>query len=186
MSQRGEVVTRDALRKAVWADDTVVDYDRSLNFCVAQIRSALGDSSDSPLYIKTIPKRGYQFIAPVSVSTPPEVVRTTRTGRIPLRLGVVVGLALLSLGFALWSRIPKHAQADGIRIAVTRFENRTGDPQFDRFSAGLTDALVAELTEWSGNRFAVIGNAAMLRLPRNQQDLLAIHSTLKGGACRAG
>ncbi|MBC7927912.1 MAG: winged helix-turn-helix domain-containing protein [Bryobacteraceae bacterium] len=179
LSQRGEVVTRESLRKAIWGDDTVVDYDRSLNFCVAQIRSALGDSSDSPLYIKTVPKRGYQFIAPVSISTPPESIVTTRPRRVPLLLASAAGVVSLLLGFTLWSRNPDPAQPTGIRIAVARFENRTGDPQFDRFSTGLTDTLVAELTEWGGNRFAVIGNAAILRLPRNQQDLLTIHSTLK-------
>jgi DNA-binding winged helix-turn-helix (wHTH) protein len=65
LARPGEIVTRDELQKAVWGEGTFVDFDRNLNFCVAQIRSALGDSSESPLYIKTLPKRGYQFIAPV-------------------------------------------------------------------------------------------------------------------------
>src|ERR1700683_1150525 len=61
LSRAGEVVTRDTLREVVWGCGTFVDFDRGLNFCVAQIRSALGDSAESPRYIKTLPKRGYQF-----------------------------------------------------------------------------------------------------------------------------
>src|SRR6059058_405947 len=61
----GEVVTREALREAVWGGDTFVDFDRGLNFCIAQIRAALGDIADSPRFIRTLTKRGYQFIAPV-------------------------------------------------------------------------------------------------------------------------
>ena len=47
------------------AYETFVDFERGLNFCIAQIRSALGDDSTTPRYVRTIPRRGYQFIAPV-------------------------------------------------------------------------------------------------------------------------
>ena len=66
VTHAGEVVTRDALRQEVWNDGTFVDFERGLNFCIAQIRSALGDSADSPRFIETLPRRGYRFIAPVS------------------------------------------------------------------------------------------------------------------------
>src|SRR5882757_7915619 len=62
----GEVVSRESLCEAVWGSETFVDFERGLNFCIAQIRSALGDDSASPRFVRTIPKRGYQFIAPVS------------------------------------------------------------------------------------------------------------------------
>src|SRR5262245_65609786 len=63
----GEVVTRDALRQAIWGGDTFVDFDKGLNFAIAQVRTALGDSADAPTYIRTFPKRGYQFITPVEI-----------------------------------------------------------------------------------------------------------------------
>ena len=63
LQKNDEVVTRAEIREAVWGSDIHVDFDRGLNFCVAQIRSALGDSAGSPIYIRTIPKLGYQFIA---------------------------------------------------------------------------------------------------------------------------
>jgi TolB-like protein/DNA-binding winged helix-turn-helix (wHTH) protein len=62
----GAVVLREELRRELWGDDTFVDFERSLNFCVQQVRAALGDSSDNPRFIQTVPRRGYRFIAPVS------------------------------------------------------------------------------------------------------------------------
>src|SRR5436190_1811001 len=65
IQRAGEVVSRETLRDAIWGGDTFVDFDRGLNFCIAQIRGALGDAVDSPRFIRTLPKRGYQFIAPL-------------------------------------------------------------------------------------------------------------------------
>ena len=79
VSRAGEVVSRDELRQRIWSEGTYVDFERGLNFAVAHIRAALGDSAESPRYIETVPKRGYRFIAPVrrppngheAVTTPP-------------------------------------------------------------------------------------------------------------------
>ena len=62
----GEIVTREELRQVLWPSDTFVDFDHSLNTAVMKLREALGDSTGTPLYIETIPKRGYRFIAPLS------------------------------------------------------------------------------------------------------------------------
>jgi len=61
----GEVVTRAELQERVWSGDTFVDFDRGLNYCIAQIREALGDSASEPRFVETLPRRGYRFIAPV-------------------------------------------------------------------------------------------------------------------------
>jgi DNA-binding winged helix-turn-helix (wHTH) protein len=63
----GELVTREELRSTLWGNDTYVDFDRSLNFCVRRIRIALEDSSREPTYLETLPRRGYRFLAPVSL-----------------------------------------------------------------------------------------------------------------------
>ncbi len=64
-SQAGELVTREELEERVWGAGTVVDFERGLNSCINQIRSALGDSSEKPRYIETLPRRGYRFLAQV-------------------------------------------------------------------------------------------------------------------------
>jgi DNA-binding winged helix-turn-helix (wHTH) protein len=66
VSRPGEVVSRDELRQRIWPEGTYVDFERGLNFAIAHIRAALGDSADAPRYIETIPKRGYRFIAPIT------------------------------------------------------------------------------------------------------------------------
>jgi len=65
LEQRGHVVTREELRKRLWSDDTFVDFDHSLNTAVMRLRESLGDSSDNPRFIETLPRHGYRFIAPV-------------------------------------------------------------------------------------------------------------------------
>jgi DNA-binding winged helix-turn-helix (wHTH) protein/tetratricopeptide (TPR) repeat protein len=63
----GEVVTREELRQKLWPAHTFVDFDRSLNKAMTKLRTALGDSADSPRYVETIPRHGYRFLAPVHV-----------------------------------------------------------------------------------------------------------------------
>jgi DNA-binding winged helix-turn-helix (wHTH) protein/tetratricopeptide (TPR) repeat protein len=65
LERPGEVVTREDLRKAIWADGVTVDFDQSLNKSVTKLRDALGDLAASPRFIETLPKRGYRFIADV-------------------------------------------------------------------------------------------------------------------------
>lgn len=175
----GEVVTREQLRHAVWGTETFVDFDRGLNFCIAQIRAALGDSAESPRLVRTIPKQGYQFVAslgPAAVLTTDLVSVSSR--RSPKRYVLAVCLTivvcvLLALMMAL--------QQPAINIAVARFDNETGSAEMDRFADGLTDAVVAELTAAGGTRYGIIGNAAILRRPRSQRDLVAIGSSLRAG-----
>src|SRR6202050_4540178 len=63
----GEVVTREELRSRVWTDESFGDFDQAVNIAIAKLRSALGDSAENPRFIETLPKRGYRFIADVSV-----------------------------------------------------------------------------------------------------------------------
>jgi len=70
VAQPGDLVTRDALRRALWAETVFVDFDHGLNKAVAKIRDALGDLAESPRYVETLERRGYRFIAPVEVVVP--------------------------------------------------------------------------------------------------------------------
>ena len=65
LAHTGRIVSREELHDAIWGTSTFVDFERGLNVCIAQIRSALGDESSAPRYIRTIPRRGYEFICPV-------------------------------------------------------------------------------------------------------------------------
>src|SRR5688572_30619594 len=67
LSRPGEVITREEIQRVLWKSDTFVDFDLGLNSAVRKLREALDDSADSPRFIETLPKRGYRFIASVSV-----------------------------------------------------------------------------------------------------------------------
>jgi DNA-binding winged helix-turn-helix (wHTH) protein/tetratricopeptide (TPR) repeat protein len=69
-SRPGELVTREELRQQVWGDGTFVDFERGLNFCVLQARTALGDDAKQPAYIETLPRRGYRFVATIQEPLP--------------------------------------------------------------------------------------------------------------------
>ena len=73
LERAGDVVTREELRQKLWASDTFVDFDHSLNTAINKVREALGDSASSPRYVETLARRGYRFIAPVQapVQAPP-------------------------------------------------------------------------------------------------------------------
>jgi len=87
----GEVVTREELQLRLWGKDTVVDFDHSLGTAINKIREALGDSAENPRFVETLAKRGYRFIAPVTL--PPSVSTGTNEARTaappePASLGV--------------------------------------------------------------------------------------------------
>jgi DNA-binding winged helix-turn-helix (wHTH) protein len=65
LSRPGEVVLREEIRKLLWPDDTVVEFDRSINAAIQRLRDALGDSAEHPRYVETLARRGYRFIGAV-------------------------------------------------------------------------------------------------------------------------
>jgi DNA-binding winged helix-turn-helix (wHTH) protein len=73
IEKQGEVVTREELRMRLWPADTHVNYDANVNTTVNKLRQALGDSSDQPLYIETVPRRGYCLVVQPECSDVPAV-----------------------------------------------------------------------------------------------------------------
>jgi DNA-binding winged helix-turn-helix (wHTH) protein len=106
----GSLVGRDDIRSELWPDGTFVDFDQSVNFAVRQIRDVLGDSADRPLYIETIPRRGYRFIAPLESGAVPAT-----TPALPPPTGPVT----VRLQKALWSNIAELRMAEERRRRLT-------------------------------------------------------------------
>lgn len=71
LEKPGEVVTREELRQRLWPADTHVNYDANVNTTVNKLRQALGDSTDKPLYIETIPRKGYCLVVPSEATDVP-------------------------------------------------------------------------------------------------------------------
>jgi DNA-binding winged helix-turn-helix (wHTH) protein len=107
----GALVTRDEIRGELWPDGTHVDFDQAVNFCIRQIRDVLRDQADRPVFIQTVPKRGYRFIAPVE------------TGESPARRGSGGDGITVRLQKALWANIAELRLAEerrkrNLRIAM--------------------------------------------------------------------
>lgn len=175
-SRPGEVVTREELRQEIWNDGTFVDFERGLNFCISQIRTALNDSADSPRFIETLPRRGYRFIAPVApraVSPPSVPAICVPPRRIPKWRVAAAGLGIVAI--VLIALLAASGRDSRIRVAVVPFDNETGDSRYGNLGQGIADATVARLAAPGRvERLAVVGNSAALRQPRSFRDLKAI------------
>ena len=180
LANPGAIVTRDALRQAVWGGHVHVDFDRGLAYCISQIRTALG--------VQTVPRQGFRFVAPVEVLpaavepggdiappasrppvTPRRVIAGVTTAALLIAAGLYVGPNLTSGTVGMRNRVPRRPV-----VAVSIFDNETGMPELDQPVAALTDVVVARLAAHPPDRLAVIGNAAVLRRPRNIRDLRAV------------
>lgn len=64
----GQVVTREEIHRQIWCEGTFVDFDQGLNFCIRQIREALGDDASAPRFVETLPRRGYRFLMPIEAA----------------------------------------------------------------------------------------------------------------------
>jgi DNA-binding winged helix-turn-helix (wHTH) protein len=84
LDKPGEVVTREELRQRLWPSDTQVNYDANVNTTVNKLRQALGDSSDKPLYVETIPRRGYCFVGHTEFSDEPVVRASSAVAPTPV------------------------------------------------------------------------------------------------------
>src|SRR5271170_2182705 len=62
LEREGKIVTREEIKGRLWPNDTVVDFDRSINATIKALRRALGDSADNPRYIETLGRRGYRLL----------------------------------------------------------------------------------------------------------------------------
>ena len=64
VEREGELVSREEIRKKLWPNDTIVEFDHSINAAIKNLRRALGDSADEPKYIETLARRGYRLMVP--------------------------------------------------------------------------------------------------------------------------
>ena len=94
----GLLVTREEIQAALWAGDTFVDFDQGVNFAIKQVRDALGDSAEDSLYVQTVPKRGYRFLAPVE--TGPEPVEPVMAGSVDPYLQKAIWANIVELRLA--------------------------------------------------------------------------------------
>jgi DNA-binding winged helix-turn-helix (wHTH) protein/tetratricopeptide (TPR) repeat protein len=163
IERAGQLVTRQEIRRCLWGERKYVDVDDGINFCVNQIRSALRDPAEASQFIKTLPRRGYCFVAPVTrhavaeLAAPPNppdpathavpaesgnsVVRRGKFGGVAAIMSLV--LVAIPLGLTPFNSRHEALLARG-SIVVADFVNTTGDAVFEDT---LTQALLIELRQ---------------------------------------
>ncbi|MGA9772134.1 MAG: FlgO family outer membrane protein [Blastocatellia bacterium] len=199
----GSLVTREEIQRAVWEGETFVDFEHGLNFCIKQIRSALGDNAQAPLYIETLPRRGYRFIAQVEKSGQPEAsghdTESAPQEAAPLikdaqpeaviekrsvidwRIAALVLIpAMIAGAWFVWQRFAASgvtAKAK-VMLAVMPFENLSSDPEQDYFSDGMTEEMIAQLGSLQPARLGVIARTSAMTYKRGDKDIRQIASEL--------
>jgi TolB-like protein/DNA-binding winged helix-turn-helix (wHTH) protein/Tfp pilus assembly protein PilF len=201
----GQIVTREELRGRIWPANTFVEFDQGLYNAMARLRDALGDASENPRFIQTVARRGYKFIAPVTLpasESSPESSPKTEVSRWPWVhrwiTGVLAGLlggALLLVavfGFDVagargWLR----GRTSPIRsLVVLPLQNLSNDPQQDYFADGMTDELITELAQVGNLR--VISRTSAMSYKNTKKTLpeiareLNVDAVLEGSVVRSG
>ena len=209
LARPGETVTRDEFRNRLWTADTFVDFEHGLNKAINKIREALGDSATSPRFVETVARRGYRFLADVAVvngsplaTAEPStgtVVAAVRDGGEPVarperrrRSGwrsasIVSGVALTlaSLMLLVWALQLRTRVSPPIRsLAVLPLENLSGDASQEYFADGMTDELIATLSQISALR--VISRTSVMPYKRARKPLPEIARELNVDAVVEG
>jgi len=210
LERPGETVTREELRNRLWTAETFVDFDHGVNKAVNRIRDALGDSATSPRFVETVARRGYRFIADVTIAegAPPvrPEVKAGDLGRAddesvapvaapsprrwyPWVTGVA--LALASIVVVVWTYRSRAPQPAPIRsLAVLPLENLSGDASQEYFADGMTDELIATLGQISALR--VISRTSVMAYKRARKPLpqiageLNVDALVEGTVLRSG
>lgn len=194
LERAGSLVSRDELRQRLWTSDTFVDFDANLNTALSTLRHALGDSADNPIFIETVPRQGYRFIAPVNViapdiklaipgpkqvdDVPPVITPTPRAHNRKIHLSKIIVVAstfaaLLVAGiWVLYPKLQRKPAATGkITILVTPFENLSGDPSQDYLSDGLTDEMITRLGQVAPGHLTVIPRSTSMHYKHTQKSI---------------
>jgi TolB-like protein/DNA-binding winged helix-turn-helix (wHTH) protein/Flp pilus assembly protein TadD len=196
LERPGEVVTREELQKRLWPSDTFVDFERGLNRAVNKVREALGDNSERPRWIETVPRRGYRFVAPVeTVPTPdtspaePEVNASGKTWRRGALRALAIMVPVLGLAFAgLYRR--SLAEPPIRSLAVLPLQSLSGDPAQQYFADGITDGIITEIARIRSLR--VISRTSVMRYKATGKPLaviakeLGVESVVEGTVLHSG
>jgi DNA-binding winged helix-turn-helix (wHTH) protein/Flp pilus assembly protein TadD len=163
----GRAFSKDEIMETLWPN--VVVGDDTLARAVSRLRKALADDPKTPVYIETLPKRGYRLIAAVGPDAPGESLPTRPSTRWPVALtaGVAAIILVAAAAYALWpsSTGPtdtttatlierandfyfQYKRADN-EAAITLFERILAErPDHAPALAGLANALVQRVIRW--------------------------------------
>src|SRR5690348_456833 len=181
----GKVVTREEIRRRLWPNDTIVDFDHSINVAIGILRRTFSDSADHPQYIETLARRGYRLIAPLEWQQSSTAARnllepeaetlpriegqiSEREPKAPIhwRKAAILGSSavILIVGYVSWRhfRAITSPRSERVMLAVLPFENLTGDPSKEYLADGLTEETISELGRLKPEQLGVIARTSVM------------------------
>ena len=212
LEKHGELVTREELRSRLWPN-TTIDFEHGLNKAVSKIRETLGDSAENPRFVETVARRGYRFLADVTVvrdgemqagprdvasrSRPatPDVVGVATSSSTPVRgflLKLIGGglavVLVIALCWSLFIRVPASPKIHS--LAVLPLDNLSGDASQEYFADGMTEELIAHLAQIRSLR--VISRTSVMTYKSVRKPLpqiareLNVDAVVEGSVLRSG
>src|SRR5215468_6414265 len=196
LERAGDVVTREELQQTLWGNNTFVDFDHGLNKTINKLREALSDNADTPRYIETLPRRGYRFIAPLTMpklAGPPPCEPPKSKWHLTM---AVAGTFMVLLAFGIYwfgfrNRATNSPPAKAM-MAVLPFENMSGDSNEDYFADGLTEEMIAQLGQLQPTSLGVIARTSAMRYKHTKESVsqigheLGVNYLLEGSVRLAG
>ena len=195
VKRAGKVVTREEILGELWPAGSAVDPDRSLDIAMNTLRGALGDPADRAALVKTLPGRGFQFVAPVKVekADSPRPLGIEALGRKrlqalaprggnsflrwgPIAMVFVLGAGLALAAYVLVKRAP--ATAARIKLAVLPFNNLSGKAEDEHLSDGMTEEMITRLGRLQGQRLGVIAATSVWPFKHTQESVQQIGNRL--------
>jgi TolB-like protein/DNA-binding winged helix-turn-helix (wHTH) protein/tetratricopeptide (TPR) repeat protein len=205
LENAGKVVLRDELRAVLWPADTFVDFDANIKTALNRLRQSLGDPAENPVFIETIPRIGFRFIAPATrveregalmkgpggTASDPPGPSTRRMASLFSRcadrfVSTVTGGALITatvaLGLLLRLRLPeaKPSHTGPAILLVRPFDNLSGDPTQQYFSDGVTAEMISSIGEQAQHEFSVIARSSAMQYRGTQKPISQIARELGG------
>src|SRR5580692_422914 len=191
LEHEGKIVTREEIKGRLWANDTVVDFDQSINATIKALRRSLGDSADAPRYIETLGRRGYRLMLAIEYleKTPGTAAQrdreqreqsATEMGGSAARVQQKVQPEIRShwwkaaVGFASsvilvvisvsWRhfRAITPPKSEKLMLAVLPFQNLTGDPKNDYLADSLTEEMISQLGRLNPEQLGVIARTSVM------------------------
>jgi TolB-like protein/Tfp pilus assembly protein PilF len=182
VERQGQLVSRDDIAARLWGNGVHVDVESGVNTAIRKLRAALKDSPDAPVFIETVPGKGYRFIGRVSEpDRPPEATaRPDRPARRWLVGGLALGLATLGAAvyYAGFRPSGPSAPATSVTIAILPFQNLSSDPEQEYFSDGLTEETIAALGRVAPSQIRVIARTSSMAYKGTRKTAREIGSEL--------
>jgi len=175
IAQPGELVTREALQRHVWGEDTVVDFDQGLNWRVRRLREVLHDTPAEPRFIQTVPRRGYRFVADVKELAPLEK-RLGAASWWKHRGVTFAACSILLLGILSVITVGRHER--NVTVLVLPFDNLSieeGGPSFEDIA---TAELTSGLARRNPARLSVIDPMTARKFKDTKECIIAIGDRL--------